>query len=92
MSVDKEPEKRAAALALEDDHARLVARGNDQVAEDIIRVARENDIPVFEDLALSYRFEELPLGAQIPEKVFFALTQTMEYIYAFGKEADESNE
>lgn len=75
-------EKSASALSHEDGFLQLVARGNAELAEELIRTARMHGIPVIENAGLYRQLEYLPVGGKIPDEVFFALAQLLEYIYA----------
>lgn len=74
--------KTACALSHEDGFLRLVARGDAELAEELIRTTRRHGIPVIENASLNGQLEYLPVGGKIPDEVFFALAQLLEYIYA----------
>lgn len=82
-------EKMAAALSHDDGFLRLVARGKAELAEQLIRTARAHGIPVIRNASMNQQLEYLPVGEKIPEEVFFALAQLLEYIYAADEQENE---
>lgn len=74
--------KEAAALRYEpgkDNAPYIVASGRGLIAERILQLAKENNIPVFEDEQAADLLCRAEIGGQIPE----ALYQVIAEIYAF---------
>lgn len=74
--------KQAAALKYDvgkDNAPRVTASGRGYIAERIIKLARENDVPIFVDDRACGILCNLPLDSEIPE----ALYQVIAEIYAF---------
>ncbi len=70
-------EKKAAALRFDpasDRAPRIVASGRGAVAEEIIRLAGENDVKVVEDGNLAGFLLDLPAGQEIPENLYRAVS------------------
>lgn len=57
----------------------IVASGLGHMAEKIVEVANQSDVPVYEDTSLATVLSQLELGAQIPEEVYRAVVE----IYIF---------
>ena len=57
----------------------VVATGVGYLAEKIIEVATENNVPVFEDSSLSTILSRLDLGAEVPEEMYRVVVDI--YIY-----------
>ncbi len=73
--------KQAIALKYDGSHApNLTAKGNDELAEEILRIAREHEVPIYENADLVRLLARLELGDAIPE----ALYQTVAEIIAFA--------
>lgn len=75
----------ATALALQQQdeaaaQAVVVAQGNGAAATRMLAAARELDIPVLEDFALSRALVPLPRGTTIPDPLFKALAALLSYI------------
>jgi flagellar biosynthesis protein len=79
-----DPLVRATALELgsksADNEALVLAQAQGQQAERLIQLAREHEIPVLQDLALSSALGRLPPGSRIPEAVFLALGCTLDFL------------
>lgn len=74
----------AVALRYQNDKdaaPRVVAKGQGAVAEAILRLARENRIPVHADADLAHVLVKLDLNALIPEQLYAAVAEVLAYIY-----------
>jgi len=59
----------------------LTAKGSGFLADEIIRLARENNIPIREDRDLVQIFSLLDIGASIPPEVHTAIAEILAFIY-----------
>ena len=53
----------------------------DSLAEEILRIARENDIPIRSDPALAGALATLDVGRQIPPELFRAVAEVLAFVY-----------
>ncbi|NLK19657.1 MAG: flagellar biosynthesis [Synergistaceae bacterium] len=88
--MSKERKKRLQAAAIEydekqDEAPRLVASGKGYVAEKIIALAREADVPVVEDAMLVSALMVLELGEEIPAELYEAVAKILAFIYKLDK-------
>ena len=85
--------KKAAAIgyAQGDFAPRLLARGEVERAEYILRLARENGIPVQEDRDMVKVLEVLGEGSYIPESLYQAFAVLLASLYAASKTMEKSN-
>lgn len=60
---------------------RVIAKGRGLIAEQIIQVARENDVPMVEDRNLVNVLEALELEAEIPPELYQAVAEVLVFIY-----------
>ena len=61
---------------------RVVAKGVDEVAQNIKRVARENDVPLYENRPLARALHaRTEIGDEVPEDLFQAVAQVLAYVY-----------
>ena len=87
----EEKEKRdlkAAALKYEmkkDRAPRVIAKGKGLIAEKILEVAREHNIPLYRDKELSQVLEALDLNTEIPAELFRAVAEVLAFIYRMNK-------
>ena len=79
--TDKQPPRQAIALSYDGINApSLKAKGDDELAEAILAIARENEVPIYENADLVRLLAKLELGDEIPE----ALYRTIAEIIAFA--------
>ncbi len=80
--------KRAVAIQyLEEEDAapRVIAKGRGDVAEQILQIARENDVPDYEDGELVRLLEAIDLDNEIPPELFYAIAEVLVFIYQLEK-------
>lgn len=84
------------AVALEYDEARMdapvvVAKGQDLVAQRIVEVARQHQVPVVQNPPLAWAlFDAVPVGQAIPAELYRAVAEVLAYVYRlrrFGRQA-----
>lgn len=78
----KDKIKKAAALSYkEGQEAPIVtALGRGEAAERIIKTAKENDVPIFENENLVSTLIHLDLGQQIPQELFSVVAEVLVFI------------
>jgi flagellar biosynthesis protein len=84
----KKKSSKAVALRYDkqEDHApRVVAKGKGYLANKIIAVAREHDIPLYEDKNLVQVLEALDLETEIPPELYRAVAEVLAFIYRLNK-------
>lgn len=80
--MDKSP--RAVALKYtqkKDSAPRVVAKGRGEIAEKIIELAKEHNVPVYEDKNLTQILEALDLETEIPAELYRAVAEVLAFIY-----------
>jgi flagellar biosynthesis protein len=81
MSRDKDT-LRAIALQYDGENAPTVtASGEGDIAEEILRIAREHNIPLREDALLADMLSELNLGEEIPPMLYRVIAEVIAYAY-----------
>lgn len=79
--MNKATERQAIALKYDGENApSLTAKGNDALAEEILQIARENNVPIYENADLVRLLARIELGDAIPESLY----QTIAEIIAFA--------
>ena len=82
MSEPLEPEKHAVALTYDGNRAPIVsAEGHGALAEQIIAIAREHGVPLFENPQLLALLQEIGLGEEIPETLYLCIAQVIAFAY-----------
>lgn len=65
-----------------DNAPKVVAKGADRMAQRIKEIARDNNIPLHEDVFLARAlYKACEIGDEIPDKLFKAVAQVLAYIY-----------
>ena len=57
------------------------AKGHGAVAERIVQLARENDIPLWQDAGLAGVLSRVDLGDQIPEALYKAVAEVIAFAW-----------
>lgn len=89
MADDKD-KKAAVALTYdkENDQApRVSAKGRGLIAEQIIKVAEEYNVPVRQDAALVEILEKLDIDSLIPLEAYTAVAEILNYVYKLNAKA-----
>ncbi|PIE54245.1 MAG: flagellar biosynthesis [Dethiosulfovibrio peptidovorans] len=84
MSKSREKCPQAAALRYDQEQERaprILASGQGPVAERIMDIAKEADIPIVEDAALVTALLALDIGEEIPLELYEAVARVLAFIY-----------
>ncbi len=80
------------AIALEYDGReapRVTARGHDEIADRILRLAHEANVPIHFDRDLALVLDQLDLGEHIPEALYLVIAEILTFAYRLsGKHKD----
>ncbi|MFA8437521.1 FlhB-like flagellar biosynthesis protein [Pueribacillus sp. YX66] len=81
--------KQAAALTydeLEQSAPKVIAKGSGEIADEIIQLAKEHNIPIQEDPTLVRLLSELEINDTIPEELYEVVSEIFAFIYKIEKE------
>jgi flagellar biosynthesis protein len=84
MTDNKRQNKPRFAIALEYDGSQapvVTARGHSEIADEIIKIARDENIPIYEDEELSALLEQLDLGDHIPQSLYVVIAEVLSFAY-----------
>ncbi len=71
---------------------KVVAKGMDNVAQKIKKIAKENDVPLHENVQLARAlYKSCEVGQEIPEDLFQAVAQILAYIFNLKKEKKKNS-
>ncbi|SFR49817.1 flagellar biosynthesis protein [Marinobacter daqiaonensis] len=82
--ADQDQKQRETAVALKYDGSRapvVAASGLDEVAEEIIRIAREHDVPLYENAELAGVLARLDLAEEIPETLYRVIAEILAFAF-----------
>jgi flagellar biosynthesis protein len=74
------------------DAPKVIAKGQGNVAENIIEKARENDIPIYEDRNLVELLGKLNINESIPDELYSAVAEVFAFIYKTDQKAGKRKE
>jgi len=83
-SSETPPRRVAAALGYdpdEDSAPQLMAKGQGEMADRIIALAKEHNIPIKEDRDLIAVLAKLDLGAEIPPEIYRTVAELLAFVY-----------
>ena len=86
--MKRDKRKKAAALKYDSEIGsapRVVAKGRGAVAEKIIEIAEEHNVPVHEDFDLVEVLSGLDLDEEIPQEVYVAVAELLAFVYSINK-------
>lgn len=85
---EQKPLPLAVALRWDGDGApRVTAKGSGEVAERILALAREHEVPLREDRALVAVLSKVELDQQIPPGLYKAVAEVIAFAYALQGKA-----
>ncbi len=83
---------RPAAAALSYDPAKheppeVLATGRGLMADEIVRIARANNVPLHEDPGLVEALTRLEIGSVIPRELYAVVAEVLAFVYAVDAES-----
>ena len=80
--------KKAVALKYDKEKQnapKVTAKGEGKVADNIIKLAKEHDIPIQEDKELVKMLSKIELDKEIPPNLYKAVAEVFSFIYKYSK-------
>lgn len=89
--------KKSEVVALkynrkEDNAPKVVAKGKGYVAEQILELARQNNIPVREDTELLQVLSTLDLNREVPPHVYQVVAELLAFVYSVNQKYAHADE
>lgn len=88
----KAPRKTAVALRYDVDRDKaplVLASGRGPVADEILRIAEDNKIPLYEDPELAKLLTKLELDAEIPPELYTLVAEVLFFVYKLDRMAEK---
>ena len=84
--VDEEKNKIKMAAAIKYDALKnaapmIIAKGKGSIAEEIIRLAEENEVPLYQDPALAKLLTSLELETEVPPELYTLVAEVLAFVY-----------
>ena len=70
---------------------KITAKGEGWVAEKIIKMAQENNIPIREDRDLFNLLSEIDIGKEVPESLYKVVAELLAWVYQLNKNYPDSH-
>lgn len=90
--AEEKPKRTAVAVRydLDKDKAPLIlATGRGPVADEILRIAEENKIPLYEDPELVKLLSKLEIDSQIPPELYVLVAEVLFFVYKLDRMAEK---
>lgn len=84
--------KKAVALNYEKDldtAPKISAKGKGETANNIIKIAKENNIPIQKDEDLVELLSQIDIDKEIPSSMYKAVAEIFAFIYGLSKEGKQ---
>ncbi|RON11375.1 flagellar biosynthesis protein FlhB [Pseudomonas brassicacearum] len=76
------PPRQAIALKYDGSHApTLTAKGDDELAEAILKIARDYEVPIYENAELVKLLARMELGDSIPEELYRTIAEIIAFAW-----------
>ena len=80
--------KQVVALEYDGQGApKVTAKGEGEIALKILEIAKEHDIPLYQDEELSTLLSKVDLGDEIPEHLYIAVAKVLAFVFKLDKKA-----
>ncbi|MFH1576497.1 MAG: EscU/YscU/HrcU family type III secretion system export apparatus switch protein [Candidatus Margulisiibacteriota bacterium] len=88
------PAERKAAIALRYDVDRdkaplIIASGRGAMADEILRIAEDNRIPLYEDPELAKLLAKLEMDTEIPAELYTLVAEVLFFVYKLDRMAEK---
>ena len=94
--IKNKPYKVKSAISLQyqkeiNSAPKITAKGEGWVAEKIIEIAQERNIPIRKDKDLLNLLSEIDLGREVPESLYKVVAELLAWVYQLNKNYPDSN-
>lgn len=94
--IKNKPYKVKSAISLQyqkeiNSAPKITARGEGWVAEKIIEIAQERNIPIRKDKDLLNLLSEIDVGREVPESLYKVVAELLAWVYQLNKNYPDSH-
>jgi len=89
---DKLPKRAAVAMRYDVDRDKapmILATGRGPIADEIIRVAEDNKIPLYEDTELAGLLSKLELDTEVPPELYVLVAEVLFFVFQLDRMAEK---
>ena len=86
------PKRAAVAMRYDVDRDKapmILATGRGPIAEEIIRVAEDNKIPLYEDTELAALLSKIELDSEVPPELYVLVAEVLFFVYQLDRMAEK---
>lgn len=86
--ADIDKQKKAIAIKYDKEQGNapvVLASGKGQIAEQIIKAAREAGLEITQDADLAELLAKIPVGTEIPVELYQAVAEVLAFVYRVNK-------
>lgn len=65
---------------------KVLAKGRNLIADQIKQIAKEEGIPIMRNVSLAHALNKVELGEEIPEELYQAVAEVLNFIYKLGQQ------
>lgn len=90
--AEEKPKRAAIALRYDADKDRaplILATGRGPVADEILRLAEENKIPLYEDPELVKLLSKLEIDTEVPPELYMLVAEVLFFVYKLDRMAEK---
>jgi flagellar biosynthesis protein len=84
LASGEKTERKAIAIQFDvekDSAPKIIAAGKGSIAEEILKIAEENNIPLYEDTSLANLLSQLQIEEEIPEEMYTLVAEVLAFVY-----------
>ena len=89
--IVKNKQKLAVAVTYDTDNPEkaplITASGKGTIADEIIKIAEENNVPLYEDHALVNLLSKLELDTEVPPELYVLVAEVLAFVYKLDRMA-----
>lgn len=88
LSIKDKESLQAIAIKYDKDSKKapaIIASGRGKIAEDILSIAEENNIPMMQDKKLSKLLSSIKINSEIPPNLFKVVAEVLAFIFYLDK-------
>lgn len=92
IKITEKQKKAAVALRYDIDRDKaplILASGRGPVADEILRIAGDNKIPLYEDPELAKLLSKLELDSEIPPELYTLVAEVLFFVYKLDRMAEK---
>ncbi len=87
----KKPAEVAVSLLYDGDRAPTVtAKGEGQVAQDILEIARRHEVPIYQNAPLTSLLSKVDLNMEVPESLYIVVAEIIAFAYRLKDQQPEN--